>query len=497
MSLTLVGTVAAQSSQITELQDPDVRDITEGEDTLEVYVEVKFSDRNKENEDLISINVQELAESGVSITGISDVSTPDSGSGDLNVGSDASNDTEEIGDAEGSDVEDFDTVDEGDRIALVAVEAVGSGAEEFRRLKVTLNVDASSANDPEKITYDVESRDGNMLNDSSILLDGDGSEDKPHKIFDWAGLDAVSDHSDDSFELSNDLNESTEGYDTYASSGADGGEGWDPVDDFYGTFDGQGHTIDDLFINREGDNNGLFGTIKGTGQVRNLGVTNVDLTGDQMMGGLAGRNNGLIKNSFTTGMVDGRDRTGGLVGFNEGEINNSYTGTEVISGGDMVGGLVGDNGDTIQKSYSFGLVDEAGESGKVGGLTGREDGDTWTDDSFWDTETSGQSSSGGGTGLTTAQMQDYNSFTDESNDGLDAAWDFVGTENDDAGTDEYWEMDQDGTVNDNYPILTWQDGADGTLTYTFSGGSGTEDDPYEISNWGDHPSLVKPHTSVV
>ena len=33
---TLVGPAAAQSSQITELQDPDVRDIIEGEDTLEV-----------------------------------------------------------------------------------------------------------------------------------------------------------------------------------------------------------------------------------------------------------------------------------------------------------------------------------------------------------------------------------------------------------------------------------------------------------------------------
>ena len=53
LSGTLVGPAAAQSSQITELQDPDVRDIIEGEDTLEVYVEVKFFDRNSENEDLI------------------------------------------------------------------------------------------------------------------------------------------------------------------------------------------------------------------------------------------------------------------------------------------------------------------------------------------------------------------------------------------------------------------------------------------------------------
>ena len=49
--------------------------------------------------------------------------------------------------------------------------------------------------------------------------------------------------------------------------------------------------------------------------------------------------------------------------------------------------------------------------------------------SFWDIETSGQDKSDGGTGLTTAEMQDINTF-------LDAGWSIVEvTEN---GTDNNW-----------------------------------------------------------
>jgi len=63
--------------------------------------------------------------------------------------------------------------------------------------------------------------------------------------------------------------------------------------------------------------------------------------------------------------------------------------------------------------------------------------------SFWNTETSGQGTSAAGTGLTTAQMQDINTY-------LDAGWDFVNeTAN---GTQDIWAMSED--INDGYPYLT-------------------------------------------
>ena len=62
--------------------------------------------------------------------------------------------------------------------------------------------------------------------------------------------------------------------------------------------------------------------------------------------------------------------------------------------------------------------------------------------SFWDTETSKQVESYGGTGLPTSEMQDINTY-------LGVGWDFVDeTAN---GTDDIWTM-----PDANYPRLTWE-----------------------------------------
>jgi hypothetical protein len=58
--------------------------------------------------------------------------------------------------------------------------------------------------------------------------------------------------------------------------------------------------------------------------------------------------------------------------------------------------------------------------GAVGGLVGG--GRAGIKASFWDTEASGVAKGGGGTGLTTAQMQDAATF-------LAAGWDWVGSGN--------------------------------------------------------------------
>jgi hypothetical protein len=84
-----------------------------------------------------------------------------------------------------------------------------------------------------------------------------------------------------------------------------------------------------------------------------------------------------------------------------------------VTGGKFVGGLVGYNGGTV-------------------------------DSSFWDTQTSGQGSSDGGTGKTTAQMKDISTFTG-------AGWDIIAVDNpDDRNTDYVWNIVDDVT----YPFLT-------------------------------------------
>jgi len=137
--------------------------------------------------------------------------------------------------------------------------------------------------------------------------------------------------------------------------------------------------------------------VTGTGQGTYVGV-----------GGLVGRNNGgTISNSYNTGAVTGTHYmdVGGLVGWNEGgTISNSYSTGAVtgIEGPEVgTGGLVGWNSGTISNSYSTGAVTGTGD---VGGLVGYGS-DSSTSNSYWDTQTSGCTTSAGGTGLTTAQME--------------------------------------------------------------------------------------------
>jgi len=171
-----------------------------------------------------------------------------------------------------------------------------------------------------------------------------------------------------------------------------------------------------------------------------------------------------ITNSYCSGDVTGNLEVGGIVGGSTADdyttitITNSYC-SGPVTGISYVGGIAGYTYSTITNSYCYGLV--TGNL-NVGGFVGRQSGSTFTN-CFWDTETTGQSSSDGGTGKTTAEMHTLATFTETDTDGLTSAWDFVGTSNDDAGTESIWDMDQTGTVNDGYPILSWQEGADDVM----------------------------------
>ena len=257
--------------------------------------------------------------------------------------------------------------------------------------------------------------------------------------------------------------------------------------DFTGTFDGNGHKITNFIIN--GGSNGylgLFDYIDSGGNVKNLGLENFAVSGSYEVGGLAGMNDGSIINCYSTGSVSGSSEVGGLVGENDSGINDCYS-TGTVSGSDYVGGLAGMNDSSIINCYSTGSVSGSSEVGglvgynnynasisdcystgtvsgssSVGGLVGGNRGSVFS--SFWDTESSGQTTSDGGTGKTTADMKTLSTFTS-------AGWDFVNeTVN---GTCNYWQM----SAGD-YPVLS-----------TFNGyippepnGSGTIEDPYIITD---------------
>ncbi|MDI9355994.1 MAG: GLUG motif-containing protein, partial [Chitinophagaceae bacterium] len=148
------------------------------------------------------------------------------------------------------------------------------------------------------------------------------------------------------------------------------GSGWNPINGFEGTFHGNDSTISNLFIDRPGtDQVGFFGAMSSsqTSAIRNLGLLNVNIRGQDYTGSLVGAHVGNITRCFTTGTVNGNDNTGGLVGFNGGvdwssffpsSITQSYTNVSV-TGSNRVGGFVGVNeyGSSItQRCYATGNV---------------------------------------------------------------------------------------------------------------------------------------------
>jgi len=160
--------------------------------------------------------------------------------------------------------------------------------------------------------------------------------------------------------------------DATGASAWNAGDGFAPVANLQGTFDGLGHTIAGLTINRPLSYGvGLFGATTAASVIRNVGLTNVSVSGLNRVGGLVGSNYGTISNSYSTGSVSGSTYVGGLVGWNDGtisKISNSYA-TGSVSGIEFVGGLVGyANGGAISNSYASGSVSGSSYAGGLAGV---------------------------------------------------------------------------------------------------------------------------------
>ncbi|MEX0741134.1 MAG: GLUG motif-containing protein, partial [Pseudohongiella sp.] len=248
---------------------------------------------------------------------------------------------------------------------------------------------------------------------------------------------------------------------------------------FRGSLDGNGFKIRGLHIDRPGsDYIGLFGiaTGSGTGPVKLAGLAleevsvkggssvgglvgemgsnvriehsyvagSVTATGNKV-GGLAGDYDGAIESSYATAAVSGSSRVGGLVGATNGIITRSYATGNVsgignvgglagelggalddsiadsyamgdVTGNTSVGGLVGNaSSGTVSNSYAIGSVNDGAAGTGIGGLVGSLSNPASVNNSYWNTETTGQSSSAGGegvTGLTSAEMRQQTSFAE-------------------------------------------------------------------------------------
>lgn len=317
---------------------------------------------------------------------------------------------------------------------------------------------------------------------------GDGTSGNPYQIANKTDLKYLSEHSGEwskHFIQTADITFT----DTDFQSGGDfynGGAGFIPIGNnstiFTGSYDGGGHTMDGLFINRPTtDNIGLFG-VSDNATFSNIDLINVNITGNNSTGSIAGKAEHLIMNyCYSTGSVTGYDLVGGMIGYSfyNNYQNQNSTSTNSISdnyskctvtGHHCVGGFIGwaSHSNPVNKCYATGSVTASGDG--YGGLIGCSD--SYVNNSFWDTETSGPSSNGSGpnygTGKTTAEMKTQSTF--------DPPWDF--TASGDWAINSY--------INDGYPYLQSQSGGAAGLW------TGTDTDWNTATNWddGNLPTLV-------
>jgi GLUG motif-containing protein len=223
---------------------------------------------------------------------------------------------------------------------------------------------------------------------------------------------------------------------------------------------------------------GLAGRLdSGSLMIRCSATGDVTADGDgHDLGGLVGQNwYGSMRGCFATGAVDGGQRNhtlGGLVGSCWGgriiacHADGSVSGQ---AGSRLLGGLVGElqAASVVANCYAETSLLMDGRLHGHGGLVGRiaSPHDVRVVQCFWDIEASGATVSAAGEGLTTAEMQDRQTYQQ-------AGWDLAGDRTD--GTTETWRLPEDGGA----PVLTGL--ADSNALPALEG-AGKSFDPYIIA----------------
>ena len=139
---------------------------------------------------------------------------------------------------------------------------------------------------------------------------------------------------------------------------------------FSGHFNGSGFAIESLYINLpDGIYVGLFGGTDNAATITSLDMLDVNITGQERVGGLAGYQRlSSIESSSVNGIIRGGYNTGGLVGYQDrSSIVSSYA-KAIVTSGTRVGGLVGRHiYGIITTSHSISNVNGRYD---VGGLVG-------------------------------------------------------------------------------------------------------------------------------
>ena len=373
--------------------------------------------------------------------------------------------------------------------AIITVTATDDGSNRSRtqqfgvRVRPTTTVDYDTDDDGlieirnlaqlDAVRYDNEGRGSGLVTaHREAFTDGGGGALACGGLLGCVGYELLA-----NLDFDTDGDGTVDSDDDYWNNGA----GWMPIKTptigsitpYAAIFEGNGHTITNLFIDSSENDIGLFGETTSSAVIRNLELVAVQVTGTDNVGGLVGSNRGAVSGCYATGKVSGDDDVGGLVGANldDGSVSAGYS-TVQVTGDDRIGGVAGSNSGEVTAAYATGRVVGDFEAGgligrnsgdvnvsyatglvsgrsTIGGLIGRNASGGAVTDSYWDTTTSGHIT--GVEGRTNAQLQAPTDYT-----GIYAAWNV--------------DLDGDGTSNSpwdfggsgDYPALKADPDGDGT-----------------------------------
>lgn len=298
---------------------------------------------------------------------------------------------------------------------------------------------------------------------------GNGSQANPYQIANLSDLQTLSSTASDWDKTFIQ----TANIDAAATINWNSGQGFSPIGNsstlFTGTYDGQGFSISNIFINRPNTNFiGFFGRLSNS-EILNLGLKDLQVSGSENVGGLIGfAIQSVMENCYTTGQVNGFSNVGGFIGTNSADatVSSCFSSANVNSSSYQGGGFVGLHLGFIDNCYSRGNVtggeDIGGFAGAAGGFgnptqlenvysTGSVNGSFglggiigWVSaftatHCFWDLNASAiadasfyASTIAGITGLNTINMKLQSSFT---------SWDFS----------TIWDINS--CINEGYPFL--------------------------------------------
>ena len=198
------------------------------------------------------------------------------------------------------------------------------------------------------------------------------------------------------------------------------GYDWTPLKKFYGTFDGQGHVIRNLYINSTSNTLGLISYLQGGASVTGLGITgSVTCTNNTRIaqaGGIVGYmyDKASITQCWSAVNVTSNKHAGGIAGYTAGGsiITNCYASGNITTtsknecylGGICGSGFSNTNGATLTNCYSIGdVTGTSGTASYLGGLSPDKTAAHYVNCFYLDGTVSKESPKYGVTGLGTAK----------------------------------------------------------------------------------------------